>query len=911
MNRILGALAAMALAAAYMVVTANTASAAEGTLTAAGARAFSEIASCTANAKTLLVSVVVDESGSLRSTDPEDRRVEAILTAIDSLADLRANAAGGLDVQMNLATFAAGYEQLVEWGPVVGAHADRLRRVTNAELPERDHGSLTDYRQALRGAQQQLDSRASDVDPDACKVLLWFTDGGLDVGAKTDRAQAELCARRGLVDGLRGDRVAVIALALFTQSGSGSVGAKQREQLKAVAEGQGQGATCGTAPIPSESSAGAYLRADDAGTLRRLFAGAAALIAGGSEGPSAVCPDEGCQQGRVAFPVDAGIAAVRLVVDASLSGQRTSLVGPDGSEIQVRAGEYSISSAKARISVRDGLATVDLTFSALNGPHVGRWILSAASASSRNPVAVDVFYFWGVDLLLGAPRGLVIGEASNLELRLVGHGGKAVPSALYQDLDVMLELDGASVDLDGGKDGVFRGAVTLPTSGASSSAVVAASAKVITQPSKIQLGPVTTLRKIATSLPPSFPKIAPSQLDLPGIVGMASTTGTLRLTGSERGETRACLVASELSGPEAAGSLRVVTKNECVTVPAGKQVPWSFTVQPSNAADGRISGDVRVKLTAAGAAGELDVAIPVGFTMTRPVDQALRWTLALSLVGLALLVPVLMLLLSNLVMGRYRLTPLTRAASVPVTVGPAGIRRSGPSAHAPLIEPDDFSGLRKSTPERTKQFSVLGVTFERRLPKWPLSEPRSLVTALGGEHVFSNEGNYTDHGTAAPFSFGMASSWALVIDPESVTESEAQGRIVFVNDDEGLSSVIAHRADQLQHFPGWQEMWERIVMAGNSGRAAAEATNTVQDAPTAVPVDPQVRRVSTSRRQQAVMVDEPPALTEDTPPPPPPWGGPGHELGSPLDDYSTPFRASGSSQARPSSDDDPPPPPNY
>jgi hypothetical protein len=909
MRRLLCALAALALTVASVVLTGGAASAAEGTLTSVAARAFSEIASCTADAKTLLVSVVVDESGSLRSTDPEDRRVGAILTAIDSLADLRANA-GGLDVQMDLGTFAAGYEQLVGWGPVAGAHADRLRRVTRAELPEKDRGSLTDYRQALRGAQQQLDSRAAQVDPQACKVLLWFTDGALDVGSDTKRAQSELCARRGLVDGLRGDRIAVVALALFTQAGSGSVGASQREQLKALAEGEGQGATCGTAPIPSESSAGAYLPADDAGTLRRLFAGAAALIAGASEGPSAVCPDDRCQQGRVSFPVDAGVASARVVIDASGAGQQAKLVGPDGSEIQVQAGERTISSAKARISVRDGLATIDLTFPSLDGGQVGRWSVSAPSASSRNPVAVDVFYFWGVDLVLDAPAGLVIGEPSDLELRLVGQDGKAVPSALYQSLDFMVELNDAPVDIDEDEDGVFRGSVTLPTSGASSSAVVAARASVTTLPSRIQLGPVTTLRKLATSLPPSFPKIAPSRLDLPGIVGVADTTGTLRLTGSERGETKACLVANDLSGPEGAGPLRVTSKDECITVPAGKEVPWSFTVQPGGAADGRISGEVTVRLTSAGTAGELDVAVPVGFTMTRPVDQALRWTLVLSLVVLALLVPVLMLLFSNLVMGRYRLTPLTRAAAVPVTVGPTGIRRISPSATGVLIEPDDFSGLRKSAVEQTKRFSVLGVRFDRKLPKWPLGEPRSLVTAMGEEHVFTNEGDYTHYGRTAPFSFGMASSWVLVVDPESVTDTEARGRIVFINDDEGLTAVIEHRADQLQHFPGWQAMWEHIVMADNRRREATQARHAVRDAPVAVPVDADRRPAGSTSRQQAVMVDEPPELTEDDPPLPP-WGAPDHELGPPTDDYSTRSRGKRSPQPRPSSDDDPPPPPNY
>ena len=178
---------------------------------------FSEIAGCISGADNLLISVVVDESLSLRETDPRALRVQGITTAIDSLEQLTETVQGSTNVEISMSTFARSYSILSDWKKLTAKTAADLRSQAARELPGRDTGDATDYRQALLGAQQQLDARQRQLrDPNACKLLLRFTDGELDVDEATSTAARELCQTGCIADTLRDGGISVVALALFT-----------------------------------------------------------------------------------------------------------------------------------------------------------------------------------------------------------------------------------------------------------------------------------------------------------------------------------------------------------------------------------------------------------------------------------------------------------------------------------------------------------------------------------------------------------------------------------------------------------------------------------------------------------------------------------------------------------------------
>ena len=110
-------------------VTAPTAAAPGPPPVAAGDEAFSDIAGCISTADNVLVSLVVDESLSLRDTDPDDLRVQGITTAIDSLQALSQTLGGSARLHVSLSTFARDFDTLVDWRRLDAASAaDAARR---------------------------------------------------------------------------------------------------------------------------------------------------------------------------------------------------------------------------------------------------------------------------------------------------------------------------------------------------------------------------------------------------------------------------------------------------------------------------------------------------------------------------------------------------------------------------------------------------------------------------------------------------------------------------------------------------------------------------------------------------------------------------------------------------------------
>ena len=874
-------------------------------LSPTGDRAMAQIAGCAASADHLLVSIVVDESGSLRETDPTDQRVNGINSAIDVLADLRAGANGKLDVEANLGLFAEGYTPLVSWQGLDALHAAHLKAVSSAELPNRNRGDYTDYRAALTGARSTLDTRESQLTGASCKVILWFTDGALDVRGDEGPALAELCAANGIADGVRAAHISVIALALFHEPSS--VTAAQRERLRSVAEGSGAGATCGRTPVRSDAAVGAYLRADNASALRRVFAGVGALIGGGSQSWSVQCPSNKCVNGVAKFAVDRGIAGFQIIVDSADDTARIAISGPDGRAIPLAAGTSAVPGGTLKVSARAGLTTATVAFAKADGAQVGPWtVTSRDKAGKPSPVAVDLYYFWGARLAIAAPTGVLIGETSPVTVTATVAGLTVSPD-WYQAMDVQLRAGTAKVPLAVGDGGVLDGVVTLPRDGAPTELTMSATATATSTPSGIPLAPVLASVVLPTRLPPTYPTLTPTALVLPRITTADGASGVLRLHGTARGTTTACLAGGDVFGPKQAGHLELAPDATCVKVAKGRVQDWTFTLTPKALADGQISGHLKVVLTGETAGDKVSVRVPVTSSMTRPVDEPLRWALVAACVALALIVPLALLFIGNWWIGRFRLTELTRVASIPVTLTAAGIesRRSGSSV---LIEPDDFQPVGLGTVRR-RAFSAGGVRFAHSLPLWPLGEPTAHATAEGGGVVVSGTGQYTGaRGVRAPVLTALEQCWVLLVEPGDAG-SEVRGHLVFVNDERpglGLREIIESRAEKLLRFTGWEAVRAKVATA-RAERTAAEAgpRGLVPSKPESAP-GPVARVPAEKPPPPSSLLDDaaaapvaPPRTDWSLPnPEAPPRGG--RPTGPPSPNVNKPIRAS---------DDELPPPP--
>lgn len=775
-----------------LAATAGSALAATNDMSEVGERAFADVAACVASSDTLLVSVVVDQSGSLQNTDPQNLRVGAVNTVVDALAGLVATADGQVDVEMNLSVFDGGYQEIVGWGSLAGDHAEQLRDTAAEELPRRNTGEFTDYRSALRGAEENLRQRSASVDPDACKVVLWFTDGRFDVGSSTADAVDQLCSPNGVVDSLRGDGVSVIALALFTSTGQGAVSSEDGELLRAVAEGEGEGTTCGTVPVPVNYALGAYLHAADAAALRRVFAGAGTMIEGGHQALTATCPGDDCLDGLFRVPLDPGLSGFRLVLDGVRDEAPPALLSPEGDSAELSGPGQEFAGAELVASTRDGLTVVDLSFPAGGSPG-GSWTLDTRVTSERVSV-VDLYYFWGATLELRAPEGLVIGETSPLEAVLTYADGTPVDPERFQSLAVRLRVEGEDVVLSPSGPGTFLAQYEVSAQGAPSAVDVSSEAEAVSSPSNVRLGPVTVSSRMSTTLPPAFATLLTSELSMPQIVAEGTTGAPLQFRGSERGQTQVCIDTIRVTGPETAGDIQVKPEQDCVAIDANAEVELPVEVVPEQPGDGRVEGMITLTMTAVDGVDTISVDVPFGASMMRPVNEPLRWALEALLIAGGLLVPVMIAWLTNYWNGTYRVSSRTTTAQKSVMVSASGMASRDGNA---VLTIDDFNGLKISGNQRRARLGS-GIELRRRLPWWPFGEVKYEAKATSGRgFLLSNREPYTLSGDTAPADSNLRNVFFLNVHvPSEQGDEYAATLLLYDEDDPDLTSVIRRREEQ-------------------------------------------------------------------------------------------------------------------
>lgn len=842
------------------------------------ARSFADVAQCAAASDHLVAAIVVDESGSLRLTDPEDERVTAVLTALDALEQLEHSSDRRLDVQVSLATFGNTYNELVGWGAVGQGHADAVREAAERELPERDRGDFTDYRAALRGAQQSLNAHTASLDGSSCAVVLWFTDGRLDVDASggesaaNDAARQEICSPQGIMDGVRGDGITVVALALFADDGGGAVTMEDQLRLRSIAEGSAGGEVCGTAPVPSTSSTGAFLRAENAGALQRLFAQAAALIEGAYPGPSVACPGPGCGDGALPIPADAGISRVRIVVEHDTRGSSLVLEAPSGAQLDTQRTQSTLDGADVAIRSRDGLTTADLSFPGAGSPG-GTWTLRIAPDVRAK---VDVYYFWTGALRLSTADEIVLGESTTIEVAVVSPDGSTLDLSAFGSTELLVRVAGNLSAAEPAAGGVWHVDTFVPLAEAVTSLMVDAELRATTQPTGIPLGPVRATREFATRPPASYPSLSPSRLLLPTIRGMASTSAVVTVTGPDRGSSTVCFSEPSVVGPEAARAINVAISSPCLEIEAGQKKDVTVTVATDAAADGRIDGTIPVTLEATDEGESITFSIPFTTSMVRPVDEAKRWALVAALVLGSLVLAWLTAEAARRVSDRFVLSTDARVASVPVEVTTSGPRRIGPGSA--LIDPaTDFEPMGIARKQRMRSFTTQGLEFRRSFPWNPLRSGRGWARSTSGAIVasYTRDGILLDRaGGRTPVDFPGATGFVLVVESLRPDEEngQIQGRLVVILDSrDGVAAALPGRLEMIETAP-----WDRIIdhVTSAAGHRAAkvddprstrsEQAHTQSAASSTAESDPDAN----PRYRPRTVLDDSSTGSDDTPPPP-------------------------------------------
>lgn len=364
------------------------------------------VVSCVATAEDVRVLFLIDESGSLKFTDPDNERITAAKFALETFLDLTVEK----QVEVRLAGFSDDFrDETAEWVVLEAATAGRLADEIDS-FATRSNGIDTDLPNALAGAFDTL----SPLEESTCNLLLLFADGGYDIQVRNSAEQQELygiekpyapgieltdpdairearvLGREALCDAddstmasidEGGVRLVTIALAdsAFIDLGL----------LESLTTGRADGQVCG-ADLTGSRGVFSPVGSDD---LALAFGEIAGRVVGGSVAASsiAVCTEgEDCVSAR-SVQVDQLIS--RFTVDAVFAepGQQLLIIDPEGERARIsfdRPRDVALPGAVASANwLADDSVSVEVLPSSGSELLAGEWQISAVAPSSDSDPA--------------------------------------------------------------------------------------------------------------------------------------------------------------------------------------------------------------------------------------------------------------------------------------------------------------------------------------------------------------------------------------------------------------------------------------------------------------------------------------------------------------------------------------------
>lgn len=791
--------------------------------------AYDRVATCFAERGHLAVLALVDESSSLRETDPDGRRTDALVNVLRMLARrggiTQDGVAGKIEVQ--LAGFSTKYAAGA-WTTLAAAPGAELEKTARAFGRRQLHDD-TDFAAALLGAQKAFmdkdaeATRAGNQPP--CRLLLLFTDGRYvlgttgardyapdvsadDRGAIRDRGRQVLCDRGQLVDQLRESGTVVLAIGLAANA-PGSP-RPNHDFLRSIAERTASAETCGA----STTTPGKFIPANGLDELTAAFDKAIGLALGGTlvDGDSdvSVCDaagtaDTSCER---TFRLDAGLHEFHLLLNLGASGIEVRLRSPAGTELTLRAGEQGEHSLAGAALTTSALGELDLVIDgklpADTTSWAGTWTVRFVDTTGQNTGAVassQLTVFGGlVPVTRPARPEFRVGEETDFRIAVVDAAGSPrTPEDFVRSADVtavLVDPQGKETAVTVGAaaaDGTYPARYRMPDDAEATYVVLRIQLDVVTS-SGLSLQPRTTSHRIPVDQPSAYPTLAPLELVLSPIVDEVDDgEGTTKVTVTGGLGGSGCVWFEQPSfatTPPNTGTFTARmtpgggSEADCVRVDAGQRLEITIAVQPERVRTGFANGQMVVNLKADGERTR-QVHIPVRFEMEHPVGGGTQWTIFLAIFLGGLLLPLLLLWFVSWMVARFADPDQLRWASHEVLVTEAGITVTG--ANRPLrdvITADALGAMDEIPHGRIRQFRCGTLTFTTKVPLLPWALPYAVVSA-DGKPVLSSGGEASRDLCTARVGFELNRTWVFAVAADESTEDTVRLRgtlFVFVTD---------------------------------------------------------------------------------------------------------------------------------
>lgn len=847
-RRSVAAVGAVLIASASALVSAPVISAVEDDDTA-----VARFGACLGAQKAGSMLLMIDESGSLQTSDREAKRVAAAKYMVQQLTQSAAD--GGYTLDIAVAGFSDTYHQELGWTKLDNSSLPTIESTIDG-FAARNTGLDTDYWLAMEGAMKTFAEAPSPGEGgEKCQALAWFTDGKLDYNVRPDvikpyapnadlstddgkaaliaAATESICREQGMADQLRSSGIITFGIGLAPTPEQ----ATDFDLFKAIVTGAPSGAvqSCGaiTTPVPGDFYLAqniddllfAFNRFTTPGTPPREF-------------ESGACAGAVCEEYKHRFVLDRSVKTVTVLAAADRTGLVPYVVAPDGAAVALDNGPADVDLGGVSISYRpQGERSVSFRMTNASAPlWQGVWALvyvdpaGDAAATTRTSIHItgDLGPVWpdadattlhsgadavAVTFAVEDSQGAVtdpntlLGQAS-LTAVLVDVTGEEHPVA-----DLPKDQITAPQTLD--LTDVPPGAATLELS-LNITTADAPQPDGTVVPGTV-LAPARVDLPLTIDPPVGYPTVG-GVIDFGEFEGIGPVEAALTISGAGCAWLPDDAETSVAAAPDGVGDITLASSansaDNCVKNDEGQENPLPVTLTVQEAGNGVVNGTTTVMVSSADGSGD-PVAIEVDYTasLLKPLDVQTFWLGFIAALILGPGIPLLLLYLSKYLVSRIPVTAL-RAQEIPIRVNGATVLRG--SEQFALLD-GDLVSLVPGLDRPTRRLAVGGITLRTRIGLSPFGA--GFVTASAPGVAGAGGAGAAMYGKTpdAKLPLAVHNTWFVLHD--SAGPADQATVVVLASGDAGPSTLDKLAREINQSLPqALSSLRSRAVPAGAAPR---------------------------------------------------------------------------------------------
>ncbi len=804
-----------------LIVSAGVIGVMPATITSANAvpsidGAFEDLGRCLQSQgknKVLDVFYLIDESGSLRDTDPENARADILSSSLQQLASFR----NDVTVNYSVGFFAHQYGVWQAWRTVnKGGIVPEAARL-NEEVRKRNQGNYTDWLQGINGAINELNAQHERTN--GCSTLIWLTDGGIQLSTveKTVDAINQLCDNR--FDVLRKNGVTVLGILLKNESALAKLAPDVQEDqafamslMEPLVTGQGvltngTEKKCGKFPIPKNYRQGALFVASDPKDLAYEFLKLPPRI----EGCAAVSKFD-----RSQFEIEPGISEFQMVTTAA----NWSLVDPKGKTLTSTSREIRVFDTAGAAQIKVGT----------NNSGRGTWKFAGTGGET------SLYLCSGLDIRIDPGTEFISGRAGILSGKVVSQS-TGLPADLTKydpDHPITIEL------ITGGKSESKKEAEQSdPASfmlqkfipGTDSAEAEVRITLFLKTKRGTPLAPVSMSQKIDVRLLSNYPTIKNEPIELSTLESeLVPATGLVTFKGPEKADGKVCIdtkskpivIQDRVSRADTYKiSTAGVDAEGCLPIRQGEETSVKMTASNSVTAVSDVILGVPISYYSDAEPGKnFTLNAQVNFK-SDPAGDPLLWIIILTILGIGLPLALIYLMLwwaTRIAYGRQ-----LQRAEYPIAITTDG-RISTRDGGAIVTHGDNYQGRPQQDDVRVLQDG--SATLSAKLPKSVLGEPWYEIKAPEGSRVISvgniaprvkNKKRFAS-GKLAPIVGDLGKIWYILIADSALIKAEKgaliDAKLVIFNRRD-LTNLNQHRDSlaKVSSKPGLGKDVEQLISA--------------------------------------------------------------------------------------------------